>query len=161
MIAPLSVTDFAARCGAELHCEIDKLLEVSGLAIDSRQVKPGDLFVAIPGVKVDGHDYLEAALERGAGAALVQQQVSSALPQLIVSDSEAALQTFGAITRAAYDGILVGITGSAGKTTAKNMLAEILSRAGSVVATKGNQNNELGVPLTLAELNSDTEYAVL
>ena len=161
MIAPLSVTDFAARCGAELHCEIDKLLEVSGLAIDSRQVKPGDLFVAIPGVKVDGHDYLEAALERGAGAALVQQQVSSALPQLIVSDSEAALQTFGAMTRAAYDGILVGITGSAGKTTAKNMLAEILSRAGSVVATKGNQNNELGVPLTLADLNADTEYAVL
>ncbi|MDG1066120.1 MAG: UDP-N-acetylmuramoyl-tripeptide--D-alanyl-D-alanine ligase [Luminiphilus sp.] len=161
MIAPLSVTDFAARCGAERLRDVDNLLEVSGLAIDSRQVRPGDLFVAMPGIKVDGHDYLDAALERGAGAALVQQEVNSSLPQLIVGDAEAALQTFGAMTRAAYDGILIGITGSAGKTTAKNMLAEILSRAGKVVATKGNQNNELGVPLTLADLSADTEYAVL
>ncbi|MDB4582712.1 Mur ligase domain-containing protein, partial [Draconibacterium sp.] len=118
------------------------------MAIDSRQVKPGDLFVAIPGAKADGHDYVTAAFDRGAAAALVRQAVNSSIPQVIVPDAEAALLTFGAMTRADYDGILVGITGSAGKTTAKNMLAEILSRAGKVVATMGNQNNELGVPLT-------------
>ena len=161
MIAPLSVREFAGRCGAELHHSADSLLKISGLAIDSRRVKPGDLFVAIPGIKVDGHDYVTAAYERGAGAALVQHKVHSPLPQLVVSDAEAALQAFGAMTREAYEGVLIGITGSAGKTTAKNMLAEILSGAGKVVATKGNQNNELGVPLTLADLNTDTEYAVL
>lgn len=161
MITPLSVADFAARCGAHLHHDDDSLSIISGLAVDSRVVKPGDLFVAIPGAKADGHDYVNAAFERGAGAALVQQEVNSSIPQVIVGDAEAALRTFGAMIRADYDGILVGITGSAGKTTAKNMLAEILSRAGKVVSTTGNQNNELGVPLTLAELHGDTEYAVL
>lgn len=161
MIAPLSVADFAARCGANLYHDPDNLSVISGLAIDSRQVKPGDLFVAIPGARADGHDYVTAAFDRGAAAALVRQAVNSSIPQVIVPDAEAALLTFGAMTRADYDGILVGITGSAGKTTAKNMLAEILSRAGKVVATTGNQNNELGVPLTLAELGGDTEYAVL
>ena len=161
MIAPLSVADFAAQCGGELHHAFDPSLEVSGLAIDSRQVKPGDLFVALSGSQVDGHDYVALAFERGASAALVQQAMGGDLPQVLVQDAEAALMTFGTMSRAAYAGILVGITGSAGKTTAKNMLAEIFSRAGKVVATKGNQNNELGVPLTLAELSVDTEYAVL
>jgi UDP-N-acetylmuramoyl-tripeptide--D-alanyl-D-alanine ligase len=161
VIAPLSVADFAAQCGGELHHAFDPSLEVSGLAIDSRQVKPGDLFVALSGSQVDGHDYVASAFERGASAALVQQAMGGDLPQVLVQDAEAALMTFGTMSRAAYAGILVGITGSAGKTTAKNMLAEIFSRAGKVVATKGNQNNELGVPLTLAELSVDTEYAVL
>jgi UDP-N-acetylmuramoyl-tripeptide--D-alanyl-D-alanine ligase len=161
VIAPLSVADFAAQCGGELHHAFDPSLEVSGLAIDSRQVKPGDLFVALSGSQVDGHDYVASAFERGASAALVQQAMGGDLPQVLVQDAEAALMTFGTMSRAAYAGIWVGITGSAGKTTAKNMLAEIFSRAGKVVATKGNQNNELGVPLTLAELSVDTEYAVL
>jgi UDP-N-acetylmuramoyl-tripeptide--D-alanyl-D-alanine ligase len=161
VIAPLSVADFAAQCGGELHHAFDPSLEVSGLAIDSRQVKPGDLFVALSGSQVDGHDYVASAFERGASAALVQQAMGGDLPQVLVQDAEAALMTFGTMSRAAYAGILVGFTGSAGKTTAKNMLAEIFSRAGKVVATKGNQNNELGVPLTLAELSVDTEYAVL
>ena len=161
MIAPLPVTELAACCGATLHGVVGSLSDVTGLAIDSRRVGPGDLFVAIPGERFDGHDFVATAFERGAHAALVQRPVDAMGPQLVVTDTEAAVASFAARIRAAYSGVLVGITGSAGKTTTKNLLTSILARVGSVLATEGNQNNELGAPLTLARLDATTEYAVL
>ncbi len=161
MIVPLPVSEVAACCGATLHGAAGDLPEVTGLAIDSRRVDPGDLFVAILGERFDGHDFVATAFERGAHAALVQRPVDVIGPQLLVADTEAAVAAFAARVREAYSGVLVGITGSAGKTTTKNLLTSILARAGSVLATEGNQNNELGAPLTLARLDTTTEYAVL
>ncbi len=161
MIAPLQVMEIAELCGAELLGVAPAMPAVSGLAIDSRRVDRGDLFVAIPGQHVDGHDFVATAFDQGAHAALVQRRVEGLGPQLLVADTESALASFAARVRASYSGVLVGITGSAGKTTTKNLLSRILGKAGSVLATEGNLNNELGVPLTLARLAADTEYAVL
>lgn len=162
MIESLTIERVADAMGAKVRRQADASnTTIHGLAIDSRDVVPGDLFAAIPGARVDGHDYVAMAAERGAAAALVQRPVDVALPQLVISDVEMALADFGRLIRAGYDGVLVGITGSAGKTTAKNMLAEVLSRSGRTIATEGNLNNELGVPLTLARLTDTTEFAVL
>ena len=161
MIVPLSVLDVAASCRAQLLGMTSPELAISGLAIDSRRVTPGDLFVALSGERVDGHDFVASAFDQGAHAALVQRPVAGAGAQLLVDDTAAAVAAFAAKVRAAYQKVLVGITGSAGKTTTKNLLASILATAGPVVATEGNQNNELGVPLTLARLDQDTEFAVL
>lgn len=159
MIKSLPLSAIAAACTGTVMG--DASVTVTGLAIDSRAVKPGDLFVAIHGARVDGHDYVAAAAQAGAAALLVQREVSADLPQLRVTDIEAAVAAVGRLARADFDGVLVGITGSAGKTTAKNLLAAVLAEAGVVRATEGNRNNELGVPLTLAELSTDTEFAVL
>lgn len=136
-------------------------LPVSGAAIDSRRVVRGDLFVATRGRHVDGHDYVGAAAERGAVAALVERPVDAPIPCLVVPDAIDALTRIGAANRRAYHGPLVAITGSCGKTSVKNMCRAVFSRAGSTVATAGNYNNEIGVPLTLARLGDNTRYAVV
>ena len=159
MLEPLPLNALAAACAGELLGEGG--VAVTGLAIDSRDVAPGDLFVAIPGARVDGHDYVQTAARQGAAAALVRRPVDVDLPQLVVVDQEAALAEFGRLARASYQGVLVGITGSAGKTTAKNLLAAAFAGAGRVIATEGNRNNELGVPLTITRLQPTTEFAVL
>ena len=160
MIAAISPAALAERCGGRWHPE-GKSSFLSGLALDSRKIAPGDLFVAIPGAKVDGHDYVAAAQRQGAAAALVNRHVSLPIPQIVAENTELALAEFAAMVREHYHGVLVGVTGSAGKTTAKNMLQAVLGRAGVTLATEGNFNNELGVPLTLAGLTPDTEFAVL
>ena len=162
MIASMPLSTLADACGGQVVASLaDADVRLSGLAIDSRAVKPGDLFAALPGSQVDGHDFVSKAQCQGAGAALVLRALDSDLPQLVVEDQQQALAAFGRLARSAFDGVLVGITGSAGKTTAKNLLASVLAEAGQVLATEGNRNNELGVPLTLANLDPGTEYAVL
>ncbi|MFA5678273.1 MAG: UDP-N-acetylmuramoyl-tripeptide--D-alanyl-D-alanine ligase [Pseudomonas sp.] len=133
----------------------------NSVSIDARQVQAGGLFVALPGTRVDGHDFVAQARARGAVAALVQRLVDDPLPQLLVADCQWALGQLGALNRAAFKRPLVAITGSSGKTTVKEMLAAILRECGSVLATRGNLNNELGVPLTLLELNSEHQFAVI
>jgi len=135
--------------------------EITGVAIDTRKLQPGNLFVALTGEHVDGHDYLEEAAARGAVAALVTRQVDSALPQLLVDDAAVALGDLASAVRAQRDVRVVGITGSNGKTTVKTLVASILSRHGRTHVTAGNYNNELGLPLSLLAMPSDTEYAVL
>ena len=162
MTCAFSLQEFGQACGGEIRSnENPSNVILSGLAIDSRAVKSGDLFTAISGKRVDGHDFVAMANDNGAVAALVQMPVDVDIPQVIVADIEMALATFGRLTRLAYDGVLIGITGSAGKTTAKNLIAAALKKVGNVLATEGNRNNELGVPLTLASLESTTEFAVL
>ena len=131
------------------------------VSIDARQVQAGGLFVALPGSRVDGHNFLAQARANGAAAALVERRVDDALPQLLVADCQAALGQLGALNRAGFKQPLVAITGSSGKTTVKEMLAAILRQCGSVLATRGNLNNELGVPLTLLELSHKHQYAVV
>lgn len=134
--------------------------EVSGVAIDTRKLKPGDLFVAIRGERVDGHDYLVEAAARGAVAALVTRKVDSELPQVLVGDTGLALGDLASAVRAQRDVRVVGITGSNGKTTVKTLVASILSRHGRTHVSAGNYNNELGLPLSLLAMPQDTEYAV-
>lgn len=134
----------------------------SGVSIDSRAIAPGQLFVALTGPRFDGHDYLNEVAGKGAVAALVEREVSnSTLPQLLVSDTRQALGQLGALNRAAYGNPVAAITGSSGKTTVKEMLASILRTRGAVLATRGNLNNDLGVPLTLLELAPEHSAAVI
>ena len=134
---------------------------VTGIAIDSRKIKPGDLFVAFKGERVDGHDYLADAKARGAAAALIERRVDSDLPQVQVENAELALGDLASAVRAQRNARVIGITGSNGKTTVKTLVASILSRHGRTHVNAGSYNNEIGLPLTLLWMPEDTEYAVL
>lgn len=132
-----------------------------GVVIDSRIAQPGSLFVALPGEKVDGHDYLVNAADRGAAAALVGHPVATALPQIVVPDP---LLGLAALARAVVTGLpnlhTLAVTGSSGKTSTKDLLAAILGEIGPTVAPIGSFNNEIGVPLTATEADSDTRFLV-
>jgi UDP-N-acetylmuramoyl-tripeptide--D-alanyl-D-alanine ligase len=128
---------------------------------DSRQLAGGDLFVALRGERFDGHDYLDQVAAAGAVAALVSEPADSTLPQLQVADTLRGLGRLGAYNRALFKGPLVAITGSSGKTTVKNMVRAVLSQRGRTLATEGNLNNEIGVPLTLLALEPGVEFAVV
>ncbi len=137
---------------------------VLGFGIDTRHFNPGDCFVALKTGKRDGHDYLAEARAAGAVAALVSRPDPGVdLPQLVVEDTLAALQAIAATHRRDYPGIVVGVTGSVGKTSTKELLARLLSAApGDVLATAGNLNNHLGVPLTITRLDhSAHRFAVI
>jgi len=145
-----------------LHCpppEGD--LEFTGITTDSRKVAPGMLFAALPGQTVDGHDFIPQAIERGAVATIVSRDTAPGLPSLRVDDVLKALGVLAAWWREQCPARVVGITGSNGKTTVKEMVASILRQAGKVLATTGNYNNELGLPLTLFQLDKTHDYAVL
>ncbi len=133
-----------------------------GVSIDSRAIQPGQLFIALTGPRFDGHDYLNDVAGKGAVAALVEREVAdSGLPQLLVKDTRQALGQLGALNRAAFTQPVAAVTGSSGKTTVKEMLASILRTRGPVLATRGNLNNDLGVPLTLIELAPEHTSAVI
>ena len=134
---------------------------ISGVSTDTRTLQLGDLFIALVGPNFNGHKFVQTAQEKGAVALLVSELVDSSLPQILVEDTKLALGQLGAAVKAKVAPKTVGITGSAGKTTVKEMTAAILSRRGKVMATKGNFNNDIGVPLTLLELEEDDEYAVV
>jgi UDP-N-acetylmuramoyl-tripeptide--D-alanyl-D-alanine ligase len=136
-------------------------LEVAGVAIDTRKLQPGELFVAIQGERVDGHDFARDAAMHGAAAALVTRRVDVDIPQVLVNDTQLALGDLASAVRAQRDVRVVGITGSNGKTTVKTLTASILARHGRTHVNAGNYNNELGLPLTLLAMPADSEYAVL
>jgi UDP-N-acetylmuramoyl-tripeptide--D-alanyl-D-alanine ligase len=159
MLKALALSELAGPLSGRLiaaDCSFD------GVSIDSRAIKPGQLFIALTGPRFDGHDYLNEVAAKGAVGALVEREVAgSALPQLLVSDCRHALGQLGALNRAAYTHPVAAITGSSGKTTVKEMLASILRTRGPVLATRGNLNNDLGVPLTLLELAPEHSAAVI
>ncbi len=136
----------------------------TGAAIDSRAVQPGDLFVALPGDRVDGHDYAATAVRAGATGCLLTREVEDVedAALFLVDDTLASLQTVGAAWRAALvDTQVIGITGSVGKTTTKAIVASVLAAKYRVQANPLNYNNEVSVPLCLLELRADTERAVI
>jgi UDP-N-acetylmuramoyl-tripeptide--D-alanyl-D-alanine ligase len=128
---------------------------------DSRTLEPGSLFVALRGPNFDGADFVAAAAARGAVAALVERRVAAPLTQIVVPDALRALQQLASAWRAQFACPIVGVAGSNGKTTAKTMTGAILSRMGPCMATQGNLNNHIGVPLTLMRLTSLHRSAVV
>ncbi|MCK5727844.1 MAG: UDP-N-acetylmuramoyl-tripeptide--D-alanyl-D-alanine ligase [Methylococcales bacterium] len=136
-------------------------IEIDSVSIDSRTLNAGALYIAIKGDQFDGHDFIQAAEKKGAGALLVNQAVKSDLPQLVVANTRLALAQLGGLWRQKSQATVFAVTGSNGKTTIKEMLAAILSVEASVLATAGNFNNEIGVPLTLLRLSMQHRYAVV
>ena len=134
---------------------------ITGVQIDSRRVKPGDLFVAIQGEKSDGHDFIGMAASLGASAALVQRPVKAAIPTILVPDTIKAYGDLAAARRERMGMTVIGITGSVGKTTTKEMTACMLERTYRTARTEGNHNNNIGLPMTILDMPDDTETAVL
>lgn len=137
-----------------------------GLSIDTRTLEAGNLFIAIPGSRVDGHDFIAEAERKGAAGALVSRKIDSPLPQIIVGDVIAALGKLAESWRNQFAIPIVAVTGSNGKTTLKAMITSILIAAcrgdeSQVLAAKGTFNNHLGLPLTLANLRDEHHYAVI
>ncbi len=144
-------------------------MEIKGVSIDSRTIKQGELFVAIKGDRFDGHDFVPEAIKRGAWGAIVERSVLESryaslggLKNIIaVEDTLLSLQEMSAAHRKKFSIPFVGITGSNGKTTTKEMLASILRQKGPVLKNEGNLNNHIGVPLTLMGLNASHKSAVV
>ena len=135
-------------------------LPFQGVSVDSRTLKPGELFVALHG-KQDGHAWAEAALSKGASALMVDHQLPFDIPQIIVSDTLLGLGALASIWRQQFRIPVIALTGSCGKTTSKEMIASILAELGPTLATTGNFNNAIGVPLTLLRLTAAHRFAVL
>jgi len=146
---------------------LDPLARVAGVSIDSRTVRPGELFVAIHGPRHDGHDFVESTLQRGALAAVVAQSQASRYGEgirnrcIVVGDTFEALKQLARAVRLAWGGKIAGVTGSVGKTTTKEILAALLGSKLRVLKSEGNFNNEYGLPLTLFRLDETHQAAVL
>ncbi len=136
-------------------------VEIRGVCTDSRQVQAGNLYVALSGERFDGHAFAAEAAQLGASALLVERALDSPLPQLIVPATRQALGELAGWWRQRFQLPLVAVTGSNGKTTVKEMLAAIFRQSGSVLATQGNLNNDIGLPLTLLRLSAAHQYAVI
>ena len=132
-----------------------------GVSTDSRNIQRGDLFVALEGEHFDGHDFIEQVASRGACGAVVRKPQKCALAQIVVADTLHAFGQIAALNRDCFAGKVLALTGSAGKTTTKDMLATILSVEGQTLATQGNLNNEIGVPKTLLRLSAQDQFAVI
>jgi UDP-N-acetylmuramoyl-tripeptide--D-alanyl-D-alanine ligase len=132
----------------------------TGVSIDSRTLQPGDLFIAIKGPKLDGHDHVADAIAKGAAAAMVADSVHSAAPLLRVADTMAGLRGLAGRARARSPAGIAAVTGSTGKTGTKDALALALGGQGATVSTHGNLNNHWGLPLSLARLDRDARFGV-
>ena len=156
---PMSLPEIAEVVGGTVHD--DPGVTVDGAAfIDSRVAEQGGLFVALAGERVDGHDYAATAVEAGAAAVLGSRPVG--VPAVVVDDTMTALATLARhVLTALSDLTVVGLTGSQGKTSTKDLLAQVLAGAGRTVATFGSFNNELGLPITVLRADASTRYLVL
>lgn len=133
------------------------------VVIDSREAGPGALFVALPGERVDGHDFVPAAVAAGAAAVLVERELPLPVAQVVVADTALALADLGRalVAEAATGGMVsIGITGSSGKTSTKDLTAQVLAAKGVTVAPVGSFNNEIGVPLTATRIDPETRFLV-
>ncbi len=165
MLAALSLQDVLAATDGEMvggPAGVTHRFHFKGVSIDSRTLRAGEVFVAIKGPRFDGHDYLAEARAAGAELAVVERAAPHApLPLVRVGDTTIALAALAAHRRLQADVFVVGITGSAGKTTTKEMTAGLLSRRGPVLKTEGNLNNQYGLPLSLLGLAPEHRFAVL
>jgi UDP-N-acetylmuramoyl-tripeptide--D-alanyl-D-alanine ligase len=159
-VIPLHLAELARLAGGVVGA--GDALVTAPVAVDSREVVPGGLFAAVRGKRVDGHDFVEQALDHGARASLVSRPVAGA--HVLVDDVVVAL---GRLARGVVDVlvpgglVVVGVTGSSGKTSTKDLLAQLLSGAGPTVAPVGSFNNEIGVPLTALRADAGTAYLVV
>jgi UDP-N-acetylmuramoyl-tripeptide--D-alanyl-D-alanine ligase len=153
-----TLRNFARACGGRLEGG-DRVF--AGVSSDSRTLSAGDLFVALRGPRFNGNEFVGAALAAGAAGALVDAPQALGVAQVVVADTQEALSRAGHAWRSAVDIPVIGVAGSNGKTTAKEMTAAILSAAGNTLATRGNLNNHIGVPLTLLRLEPGHRFAVI
>jgi UDP-N-acetylmuramoyl-tripeptide--D-alanyl-D-alanine ligase len=158
---PLSrIAEFVSAAG-----EVDSNAVASGYSIDSRTIQPGELFFAVKGERLDGHDFVAQALDRGAVAAVVRKdqlhRYAGECRLVSVDDTLIALQTLGAAVRRLWGKTVVGVTGSAGKTTTKEAIAHVLSGRLRVLKSEGNFNNHFGLPLMLLKLEPQHDIAVI
>jgi UDP-N-acetylmuramoyl-tripeptide--D-alanyl-D-alanine ligase len=135
--------------------------EFSSISTDTRAIAPGDFFVALEGARFDAHDYVEQAIAAGAIGVMVAKECNVSAPQLMVEDTRLGLGNLAKAWLAQFDLKKVAITGSSGKTTVKEMVAAILSEQGPTLATLGNLNNDIGVPLTLCRVQAKHEFVVV
>jgi UDP-N-acetylmuramoyl-tripeptide--D-alanyl-D-alanine ligase len=153
-----TLANFAHLCGGQLK---GPDAPYTGVSTDSRTLSKGALFIALRGPNFNGNEFVGAALAAGAVGALVDSEQPAASSQIIVSDTQAALERAGKGWREQFNIPVVGVAGSNGKTTAKEMTAAILSQIGNCLATRGNLNNHIGVPLTLLRLEPANRFAVV
>ena len=135
--------------------------QFDGISTDTRSIRDGELFFALQGPNFDGSDYVSKARESGAAGAVVSSVVADEIAQITVDDAKLALGRFGAAWRNEKNVRVVGITGSNGKTTLKELVAACLNKQAPTLATHGNLNNDIGMPLMLARISDEHEYAVL
>ncbi|MGB4499055.1 MAG: UDP-N-acetylmuramoyl-tripeptide--D-alanyl-D-alanine ligase [Methylococcaceae bacterium] len=135
--------------------------KICGVSIDTRTLQIGNLYIAIAGKNFDGHDFFDSAKEAGASAVLTHKKLATDLPQVLVENTHSALGQLASAWREKVSAKIVGVTGSNGKTTTKEMLAAILSVNDCVLFTQGNLNNDIGVPLTLLKLSPENHFAVI
>ncbi len=159
----MTLNRIAAVCGGTYYGdESKKNEEIAGAVIDSRQVEPGYLFIPIKGERVDGHTFIPQVFSKGALAVLSEHELENpAGPYILVDSCAMAMQKIAAAYRRALDVKVVGITGSVGKTSTKEMIASVLSQKYNVLKTEGNFNNEIGLPLTIFKIRKEHEVAVL
>lgn len=154
----LSLNDIAHQVNGTLHGED---LIVTNVSTDTRDITSGSLFIALVGPNFNGHVFANEARQKGAVALLASEPVEAHMPVIMVADTKAALGALGAFVKQHVAPKTVGITGSSGKTTVKEMVTAILQECGNVLSTQGNFNNDIGVPLTLLRLETQHEYAVI
>ncbi|MDQ7050791.1 MAG: UDP-N-acetylmuramoyl-tripeptide--D-alanyl-D-alanine ligase [Enterobacterales bacterium] len=155
---PIQMSQIANKLNAQLigdDCLIDKVYT------DSRSAEQSGLFVALNGPLFDAHDFVSDAREKGADGFLLERKIALDKPQIVVKNTRLALAELARLNRQASDAEIVAITGSSGKTTVKEMVASILQQSSNILATKGNLNNEIGAPLTLLDIEENTQFAVI
>ncbi len=159
----MSLREIAAASGGTYYGnEASLSLEVTGVAIDSRKIEAGYLFIPIKGARVDGHDFITQVMEKGALCTLSEKKLEDAsYPYIMVESCEQAMKDIARHYRTALGIKVVGITGSVGKTSTKEMIASVLSQKYNVLKTAGNFNNEIGLPLTIFNIREEHEVAVL
>ncbi len=159
----LSLRNITQACAGSYHGDPALLdIEVEGVVIDSRKVKKGDLFVAIDGVKVNAHKFIPDTIEKGALCVVSHEDLGETdFPYILVESTGQALLDIAKLYRNSFDVKVVGISGSVGKTSTKEMIASVLSQKYCVHKTLGNFNNEWGLPITIFEMNESHEIAVL
>ena len=157
-LAARTLEQFALACGGRLS-GADRTY--TGVSTDTRTLAAGELFVALHGPNFNGNTFVEAAAKAGAAGAVVDAELSAPIAQIVVPDTQKALEKAARSWRESFGIPLVGVAGSNGKTTVKEMIATILAQAGTCLATRGNLNNHIGVPLTLFRLDADQNFAVV
>src|SRR5215471_13237483 len=162
-----TIAQMADVLAARTPSGLDPMARLAGVSIDSRTIRPGELFIAIHGPRHDGHDHVPAALERGALAAVVAESRARKFPDslrefcLVVDDTLLALHQLARAVRTHWGKKIAGVTGSVGKTTTKEIVAALLGAKLRVLKSEGNFNNAYGLPLTLFRLEETHQAAVL
>lgn len=156
----LTLKQVAQWCDGSVAPEYANI-EITGISTDTRSIRPGELFIALQGDSFDGHIFVRQALEKGAGAVMTHKQMGPGVPAVFVDDTMEALGALARGYRAAHSCRVIGITGSVGKTTTKEMIADILATTYRTCRTKGNHNNNVGLPLSILSIEDDCEEAVM